>query len=89
MIADRVTELVHDLTEDMDQAAAKLTWLKRLAASDGSALGEARNSMLALAAKAAAVAADAASISAQIEDAEDGVSRSKRPNRDLANNQKQ
>jgi hypothetical protein len=83
-MTDHFTALVQNLLEDIDQATVKMAWLKKTAAGDFASFSQAKGAMLELAAKAAAVAADAASLSARLEDADDRLEVRRRSNGAIA-----
>jgi hypothetical protein len=66
-MSDLIKNLVQEMLDDVEQLMAKIAWLKRVAASDLPALASAKIDVLEFTSKAAAIAADAARLSAQLE----------------------
>ncbi len=66
-MSDLFKNLMQEMLDDVERLAAKITWLKRVAASDAPALAVAKTDVLEFTSKAASIAADAARLSAQLE----------------------
>jgi hypothetical protein len=83
-MSDLIKNLLQEMLDDMEQLMAKINWLKRVAASDLPALSAAKTDVLEFTSKAAAVAADAARLSAQLE-CDDGAAGPDSKNPDKSN----
>jgi hypothetical protein len=81
-MSDLFKNLMQEMLDDVERLMAKITWLKRVAASDLPALAGAKTDVLDFTSKAAAIAADAARLSAQLE-CDDGAADpdSKKPDK--------
>lgn len=66
-MSDLFKKLLQEMLDDVDRLMAKITWLKRLAASDRPALAAAKADVLEFTSKAASIAAEAARLCAQLE----------------------
>ena len=78
MVADNLNDALNDLRADMDQIASKLTRLKRADLSSQADVARARRAALDLAAKATAVARDAAFLCARLEGLQEKPSTAQR-----------
>jgi len=66
-MSDLFKDLLQEMLDDVERLMAKIAWLKRVAGSDPQALADAKSDVLEFTSKAAAIAAEAARLSARLE----------------------